>query len=181
MSENFLGQVSLFGFNFAPLGWALCQGQILSIGQSTALFSLLGTTYGGNGTSNFALPDLRGRVPNNQGEGPGLSPYDIGEIEGVETVTLTQSQMPTHNHNLFAIPANATTASPSGALLAQAHDPGRGALAINRYAVLPSPTTNLSPNELGAFPGGNGPHNNLQPFLTLNWCIALQGIFPSRN
>ena len=122
MSEPFLGQIMLVGFNFAPVGWALCNGQILSITQNTALFSLLGTTYGGNGTTTFALPDLRGRAAVGFGQGPGLSNYDLGQSTGTETVTLTVGQMPAHNHMVAANAANGNVSSPSGADLAQSSD-----------------------------------------------------------
>jgi microcystin-dependent protein len=177
--EPFLGQITLFPFNFAPNGWAFCQGQLLPISQNTALFSLLGTFYGGNGVSNFALPDLRGRVPIGQGQGPGLSNYAIGSVQGVETVTLLASQSPPHSHPFQAFAVQATTNAPSGALPAQGHSTGRGAPAVNTYAPLQTavPLASAQVN-----PAGNSqPHNNLQPYLTLNWCIALQGIYPSRS
>jgi len=177
--EPFLGQITLFPFNFAPNGWAFCQGQLLPISQNTALFSLLGTFYGGNGVSNFALPDLRGRVPIGQGQGPGLSNYAIGSVQGVETVTLLASQSPPHSHPFQAFAVQATTNAPSGALPAQGHSTGRGAPAVNTYAPLQTAVP-LASGQVG--PAGNGqPHNNLQPYLTLNWCIAMQGIYPSRS
>jgi microcystin-dependent protein len=181
MVQPFLGQVTLLGCNFAPVGWALCQGQIMSIQQNTALFSLLGTNFGGNGTSNFGLPDLRGRVPNSQGQGPGLSNYDVGEMDGFETVTLTTSTIPPHSHAMPAFAGAGTTNAPQGALTAEASAAGgRGGVTINSYAA-PGTLVPLAPAQLTPGPGGNGPHNNLQPYLTLNWCIALTGIFPARN
>jgi microcystin-dependent protein len=177
----FIGQITLFPFNFAPVGWALCEGQLLPISQYTALFSLLGTYYGGNGVSNFALPDLRGRVPIGQGQGPGLSPYVIGGAQGVETVTLLASQSPAHSHAFPAFSSSATTNAPGGALTAEGKSEGRGASPINAYAPLQTGTaTMLAPGQVGAS-GGGQPHNNLQPYLTLNWCIALQGVYPARS
>lgn len=169
MSEPFIGEIRIFGFNFAPRGWANCAGQILSIAQNTALFSLLGTTYGGNGQTTFALPDLRGRAPLNFGQGPGLSNYTLGQSSGTETVTLTQNEMPQHNHgvNASSQPANATrpgNAFPSGG---------------GTYQTAPDGTTMAQ--QMIALAGGSQPHNNLQPYLALNICIALEGIFPSRN
>jgi microcystin-dependent protein len=177
--EPFLGQITLFPFNFAPKGWAFCQGQLLPISQNTALFSLLGTYYGGNGTTTFGLPDLRGRVPIGQGQGPGLSDYDIGGVQGVETVTLLATQSPSHSHPFQAFAVQATTNAPSGALPAQGHSTGRGAPAVNTYAP-PQTAVPLASGQVN--PAGNGqPHNNLQPYLTLNWCIAMQGIYPPRS
>jgi microcystin-dependent protein len=177
--EPFLGQITLFPFNFAPKGWAFCQGQLLPISQNTALFSLLGTYYGGNGTTTFGLPDLRGRVPVGQGQGPGLSNYAIGSMQGVETVTLLAPQSPPHSHPFPAFAVPATTNAPSGALPAQGHSTGRGAPAVNTYAP-PQTAVPLASGQVG--PAGNGqPHNNLQPYLTLNWCIAMQGIYPPRS
>ncbi|HVJ51986.1 MAG TPA: tail fiber protein [Aliidongia sp.] len=180
MTEPFLAQITLMGFNFPPNGWALCQGQILPIAQNTALFSLLGVNFGGNGTTNFALPDLRGRIPIGQGQGPGLSPYVVGEDGGVESVTLINATIPTHSHALPAIAGSATTNVPDNNLTARALVSGRGSVPVNSYTQ-PGALTPLSPAQLGAAPGGSGPHTNLQPFLTLNWCIALQGVFPARS
>ena len=175
----FVGQITLFPFNFPPKGWAFCQGQLLPISQNTALFSLLGTMFGGDGKTNFALPDLRGRVPVGQGQGPGLSNYAVGSVQGAETVTLLASQSPPHSHPFPAFAVPATTNAPSGALPAQGHSTGRGAPAVNTYAPLQTAVP-LASGQVG--PAGNGrPHNNLQPYLTLNWCIALQGIYPPRS
>ncbi|MDP9118556.1 MAG: tail fiber protein [Actinomycetota bacterium] len=171
MTEPFLGELRLFGFNFAPLGWAFCSGQLLPIDQNTALFSLLGTQYGGNGQTTFALPDLRGRVPISMGQGPGLSNYDIGEASGTETVTLNATQMPAHTHGVIANGGPASTGRPDNAVPARAPS--------NVYASAPSGTA-MNAGMISSS-GGNQPHNNLQPFLVLNWCIALQGIYPSRN
>jgi microcystin-dependent protein len=178
MATPFIAQVTLFPFNFAPKGWATCSGQLLPISQNTALFSLIGTFYGGDGRSTFALPDLRGRVPNGMGQGPGLSPYDIGEVAGAESVTVLVSQLPAHSHALQATSAAGTTNSPSNALLAQGvGGSSRGRFTVNTYA---SSGTSATLTPLPPV-GGNLPHNNMQPSWVLNWCIALQGIFPARS
>jgi microcystin-dependent protein len=180
MSNPFLGQITLFPYNFAPYGWALCEGQLLSISQNTALFSLLGVQFGGNGTSNFALPDLRGRVPMGQGQGPGLSPYSVGSQQGVEQVTLTTATIPSHSHGFPAFATTATTNTPSGALPAEGKESGRGTFAVNTYTA-PGTAVSLAAGQVVPVTGGGLPHNNLQPYLTLNWCIALQGVFPPRS
>lgn len=169
MSEPFLGQIIFVPYNFAPRGWAFCNGQILPIAQNTVLFSLLGTTYGGNGQTTFALPDLRGRVPISSGQGPGLSGYDLRGVGGQESVTLVVNEMPTHNHLVGA----------SNAEVAQGSVPTNQVLALGNYYG-PSPDTLMSATMLQNT-GGNQPHENRQPYLTLNYCIALQGSFPSRN
>lgn len=177
MAEAFIGEIRLVGFNFAPQGWALCDGQLLSISQNTALFSLLGTTYGGDGRTTFALPDLRGRVPVNQGQGPGLSPYNIGQSSGAETVTLITSQIPAHSH---AVSANSTAGavdSPIGNFTSAIADPNTGAL-FNAFSASANGTMN--PGVVG-ITGGSQPHTNLQPLLCVNFIICLQGIYPSRN
>jgi microcystin-dependent protein len=166
MSEPFIGQIILVGFNFAPRGWAFCQGQLLSIAQNTALFSLLGTTYGGNGQTTFALPDLRGRVPIGFGQGPGLQNYVLGQTGGQETHTLISNEMPSHNHGLGANSNDAVDSNPVNNFPA-----AQGAYANTANG-------QMSPTQLT---GGSQPHNNLQPYLVLNYCIALVGIFPSRN
>jgi microcystin-dependent protein len=179
--EPFLGQITMFPYNFAPLGWALCQGQLLPISQNTALFSLLGTQFGGDGRTTFALPDLRGRVPIGQGQGPGLSPYAMGSTQGAENVTLTTATVPAHTHAFPAFASAATTNSPAGARPAEGTESGRGGgIAVNTYAASGT-AVSLAPGQAAAVTVGGLPHNNLQPYLTLNWCIALQGIFPSRN
>jgi microcystin-dependent protein len=169
VTEPFLGQIILVPYNFAPRGYAFCQGQILSIAQNTALFSLLGTTYGGNGQTTFALPDLRGRLALSSGQGPGLSNYSLGEQGGVESVTLIQQQMPQHQHAVAAsmVPAGDTK-------------PANNYLAINGAYVATAPNATMG-NQMIGFTGGNQPHENREPYLCLNYCIALQGIFPSRN
>jgi microcystin-dependent protein len=169
MSEPFLGQIILVPYNFAPRGWAFCSGQILPIAQNTALFSLLGTTYGGNGQTTFALPDLRGRVPLSAGQGPGLSNYDLGQSAGTENVTLTVNQLPAHTHPLGASLSDPTTQKPQNTYLANG----------NAYTAA-APDTSMGPLAVQNT-GGSQPHEILQPYLTLNYCIALEGIFPSRN
>src|SRR5262245_7909134 len=172
MSEPFIGMIILVPYNFAPRGYAFCNGQILPISQNTALFSLLGTTYGGNGQTTFALPDLRGRVPNGSGQGPGLSDYTLGQVGGTETVTLLNANLPQHTHN-YAVPANAASA---GARTIQGSVLGN----TGSYAATSDGTTLLSTATTGGT-GNSQPVNTLQPYLTLNYCIALEGIFPSRN
>jgi microcystin-dependent protein len=179
MANPYLGEIRMFGFNFAPTGWALCNGQILPISQYTALFSLLGVTYGGNGTTNFALPNLQGHVPISSGQGPGLSNYALGQVGGEQNVTLLQTQMPTHTHPLPAVPGAATSSSPAGGMVASGKGSGRGAFAINSYSAA-SAGTSLNPVLVGPS-GGSLPHNNMQPYLVMNWCIALNGIFPPRS
>ena len=176
----FLGQITLLGCNFAPQGWALCQGQLLAINQNTALFSLLGTNFGGNGTTNFALPDLRSRAPIGFGQGPGLSAYVIGQAGGQETVTITASTYPTHSHALFAAASAASGNTPAGLIEAEGQIAARGAPNLALYSGAGTGTT-LAAAALTATAGGNQPHNNLQPYLALNFCIALQGIFPPRS
>ncbi|HTW71897.1 MAG TPA: tail fiber protein [Acetobacteraceae bacterium] len=181
MSDHYLGQITLFGCNFAPYGWALCQGQLLPISQYAALFSLLGTQFGGNGTSNFQLPDLRSRVAVGAGNGPGLSSYVVGESGGVENVTLLTTNLPSHNHSFPAYTTAGATPNPSNALPAQGDASGRHGqgVAFNLYNQGTVSVT-LAAGQLGA--AGNGlPHNNIQPVLAANWCIALSGVFPTRS
>ena len=180
MSDQFLGEIRAFGFNFAPVGWAICNGQLLPIAQNTALFSLLGTTYGGDGRVTFALPNLQGMVPIHAGQGPGLSPIDLGQTGGQTTVTLLGSEMPAHNHSVAALTTAATTNVPvAGAVTAEGGGTGRGAFKIRTYAAAGTGTT-FVPSVVSPV-GGNLPHNNLQPTLVLNFCIAMQGIFPPRS
>ncbi len=169
MSDPFVAEIRMMGFNFPPTGWARCDGQILPISQNTALFSLLGTTYGGDGKSTFALPDLQGATPLQQGQGPGLSLYDLGQIGGSNTVTLLQSEMPSHTHQLVALNDTGLQANPQGAATARA----------NIYYNTTGTPVNMSQNMIG-ITGGSQPHNNTQPYLTVNFCIAMQGIFPQR-
>jgi microcystin-dependent protein len=177
MAEAFIGEIRLVGFNFAPQGWALCDGQLLSISQNTALFSLLGTYYGGNGQTTFALPDLRGRVPVHQGQGPGLSNYVIGQQSGSENVTLNVSQLPAHNHSLASSNQQGSSSDPSGYFPAVLNEP-TGSVAVNGY--LPTSNSTLNPGAI-ELAGGNQPHPNLQPLLCVNFIICLQGIYPSRS
>jgi microcystin-dependent protein len=171
MAEPFLGEIRIFPFNFAPVGWAQANGQILQISQYTALFALLGTTYGGNGTTTFALPDLRGRVPINLGSAPGLSPRNIGEAAGTESTTVTVNQLPSHSHSVQASDGAASTGRAVGAVLARTSG--------NTYAA--TPDGSLMNTAMVNNTGGNQPVSVVQPFLVLNFCIALQGIFPSRG
>ena len=172
MADPYVGEVRLFAGNFAPNGWALCQGQLLAIAENTALFQLIGTTYGGDGLSTFALPDLRGRVPLHQGAGAGLSNRLIGQTGGSEQVTLTAAQLPAHTHAQLAskVPAQAA-AGPSGSVLAAA--------SVNLYGNGP-PTTPMVANATAPNSGGQ-PHDNMAPFLAMNYIIALFGIFPSQG
>ncbi|MGB0789047.1 MAG: phage tail protein [Marinirhabdus sp.] len=175
--EPFIGQIQAFGFNFAPRGWAKCEGQLLSINENTALFSLLGTIYGGDGRTTFGLPDLRGRMPIGEGQGPGLTNRQLGTMGGSENNTLTTSQLPNIPVNVSS--ANATESAPtSGATLAAPNTPsGRTSTPVNGYNTA-TPDVTLNP----ATAGGNGTAvNNMPPFIALNWCIALQGVYPSRN
>jgi microcystin-dependent protein len=177
MDQPFLGMIAMFGFNFAPRGWAFCNGQLISIQQNTALFSLLGTFYGGNGTTNFALPNLQSRVPIGMGTGPGLSNYQIGQTGGTENVTLLSTEMPAHNHLMTASGDGPTQATASGASLgSQARTGGTMPVIYANGA-----TTPVNMASATSVAGGNQPHNNLQPYLAINYSIALQGIFPSRN
>jgi microcystin-dependent protein len=170
--DPFVAEIRIFPFNFAPKGWAFCDGQILPLSQNTALFSLLGTTYGGDGKSNFALPDMQGNVPMHPGQGPGLSLHDLGETGGSDTVSLLESETPSHSHAWTVSAADAQTGSPTSQLFASG-------IGIGMYAA-PGGLTPLSDNAL-APAGGDQPHNNLQPYLTLNFCIALQGVYPPRT
>ena len=174
MADPFVAEIRIFPFNFAPKGWAFCNGQLLPISQNTALFSLLGTTYGGDGKSNFGLPNLQGSAPIHAGQGKGLSLYDLGQEGGTETVTLLQTELPVHPHGLMATVENGTqgTLTP-GITLASS-------VAGQLYQ------TNVNANLVGmnaqalAIAGGSGPHNNMMLYLTLNFNIALQGVFPAR-
>lgn len=172
MADPFVAEIRIFPFNFAPKGWAFCDGQLLPLSQNTALFSLLGTTYGGDGKSTFALPDLQGRAPMHPGQGPGLSLHDLGETGGSETVTLLESEMPAHSHGVNASLSDAIERIPTGQLFATG-------IAIGQYAA-PGALVQLNPNATTPA-GGDQPHNNMQPYLTFNFNIALQGVFPPRG
>ena len=179
--DQFVGEIRIFPINFAPKGWMPCNGQLLPISQNTALFSILGTTYGGNGQTNFALPNLQGRVALNPGQGPGLSDRDLGEQGGNPTVTLLSSEMPAHNHPLFFTDAQATTNAPAADVMpafnASLNFPGI-TKPVNTYAA-PGSIVQLAPQAL-SITGGSQPHNNMQPYLVLNYYIAVQGIYPPR-
>lgn len=178
--DPFLGEIRMVGWNFAANGWALCNGQLLSINQNAALFSLLGTYYGGDGVQTFALPNLQSRVPIHQGTGPGLSPYVIGQASGSENVTLLSTQMPTHNHLVGVSNLPGSVADPTNAVLAQGNSgSGRNAVAVSDY-VSTAPTGILSPATI-SMEGGNQPHGNIQPYLCVNFIIALQGVYPPRS
>lgn len=172
--DPFVAEIRIFPFNFAPRGWAWCDGQLLPLSQNTALFSLLGTTYGGNGKSNFALPDLQGRAPMHPGQGPGLSLHDLGETGGSETVSLLESEIPSHSHTMrcSADPSNVQLPTPQCTLARSA-----GGSAYNPTATGLQPMADV----ILAPAGGDQPHNNLQPYLTFYFCIALQGVFPPRT
>jgi microcystin-dependent protein len=173
MADPFVAEIRIFPFNFAPKGWATCDGQLLPISQNTALFSLLGTTYGGDGKSTFALPDLQGSAALGPGQGPGLSQYDVGQTGGSQTVTLLASEIPVHSHGLKASSQDGVERAPANLL------PAKG-VGIGMYDANNQPTTQLAPEAL-APTGGDQPHNNMQPFLTFRFCIALQGVFPPRS
>lgn len=177
MSDPYVGEIRAVGFNFAPTGWALCNGQLLPISQNTALFSILGTNYGGDGKSTFGLPDLRGSFPLGQGDGPGLSPHFVGEQGGAATVTLLQTEMPNHTHTVAAATAAGTQASPENAVWGQAR---YGRVADLQYVPPGGSAAAMSPQALQPA-GGSQPHNNMPPFLTVNFIIALFGIFPPRS
>ena len=174
MSDPFVAEIRIVGFNFAPKGWALCDGQLMSISQNTALFSLLGTTYGGDGRTTFGLPNLQGSVPIHQGQGAGLSLYDLGEQGGSSSVTLLESEMPAHGHTVGAAVGAGNQASPTGR--AWSSLPGRTPPML--FAA--SPNTTMSPQAF-AVTGASQPHNNMSPYVVLNFIIALQGIFPPRG
>lgn len=174
MADPFVAEIRIFPFNFAPKGWAWCNGQLLPLSQNTALFSLLGTTYGGDGKSTFALPDLEGRAPMHPGQGPGLSLHDLGETGGSETVTLLESEMPAHPHTMMASNDASVTNEPLANQIAKPF--GRG---NNDFIITNQNLAAMSPSTL-APAGGDQPHNNLMPYLTFNFNIALQGVFPAR-
>lgn len=172
MADPFVAEIRIFPFNFAPKGWAWCDGQLLPLSQNTALFSLLGTTYGGNGKSNFALPDLQGRTPMHPGQGPGLSLHDLGETGGSETVSLLESEIPSHSHALRGSNVLGDSPVPAGNTMARFANAYQQTVNSNLGSMAPE---SLAPA------GGDQPHNNMQPYLTFYFCIALQGVFPPRT
>jgi microcystin-dependent protein len=185
MASPYLGQIESFPYGFAPKNWAFCAGQLLSIQQNTALFSLLGTTYGGNGIQTFALPDLRGRVAMGQGNGPGLTPRSIGESFGEVNHTIIYTEMPMHTHTLNTASNSSTannTDTPSTTVVlgnATGTMGNSGTLTVTPYAAT-NPNVTMAPTAIGVS-GGSQPHNNMMPYLGMQFCIALSGIFPSRS
>ncbi len=167
----FIGEVRLTAFSFAPTGWALCNGQILPISPNTALFSIIGTTYGGNGVSTFALPDLQGRTPLGVGQGLGLTNRSAGEAGGSETHTLSANELPVHTHLLRASSANGITDKPDGSV------PARNPAGVPQYAPAAAGDSDLASNAVGQA-GSSQPHNNLQPYIVVNYIICLQGVYP---
>lgn len=179
--EPFIGQIMMVGFNFAPRGWALCDGRLLPIAQYTALFSLLGVTYGGDGRTTFALPDLRGRCAIGMGQGQGLQNYQQGEKAGVEQVTLHHNEMPAHTHLLMVSETDGTQSNPSDAVIANNKvTVERGNTVAGNAFVQTAPTASMNPQTVQPI-GGSQPHENRQPYLAMNYIIALEGIFPSRS
>ena len=177
MSNPYLGEVRIFGFNFAPLGWATCDGQILSIAQNTALFSLLGTNYGGNGTTTFGLPNFQGDTGVQQGQGSGLSPYSVGQQSGTTTVTLNQNNLPQHNHVINTQAAGVSSQglhAPTSTAYLGNSEPDRV------YNTTATPTLSMAPQAIGSS-GQGQPHDNMQPYEVLLFCIALRGVFPPRS
>jgi microcystin-dependent protein len=178
MANPFLAEIRIFPFNFAPKGWAACNGQLLPLSQNTAVFSLLGTTYGGNGINTFGLPNFQGSAPMQQGQGPGLSFHDLGETGGSPTVTLLATQMPAHTHAINCIDGarvGGQSGAPGNAILVKT-----GGTPANAYTTGGAQNQTMAAGMVGPA-GSNLPHNNMMPFLTLNFCIALQGVFPSRG
>ncbi|CAN5376382.1 tail fiber protein [soil metagenome] len=183
MSDPFVAEIRMFAFGFAPVGWALCNGQLMPISQNTALFSLLGTTFGGNGTSTFALPNLQGSIPLHVGRsqpGPGLSIYDLGQQAGSDTVTLLQAEIPQHVHVPMVSSSNATTTVSANNQLARGFQGNLQSSTQELFYSAAAPTTPMHPQALSPI-GGGLPHNNDMPTLVVNYCIALQGDFPARN
>jgi microcystin-dependent protein len=171
MADPFIAEIRMVPFHFPPKGWAWCSGQLIPLSQNTALFALLGTTYGGNGKSNFALPNLDGRAPMHPGQGPGLSLHDLGEEGGTEMVKLLESEMPPHSHSIRADGGQSTVNSPEAAFVSATNRPGYatntgGGKKLNESSISPA--------------GGDQPHNNMMPYLTVHFCIAIQGVFPPR-
>ena len=172
--DGYIGEIRMVGFNFPPRGWAMCEGQLIPLQQNTALFSLLGTTYGGNGTTNFALPDLRGRAPIQVGQGPGLSYVALGQMSGQETVTLTQQNIPSHSHLINATTLDGTSGSPTGNI------PANTKLLDKEYSNV-APNTTMNPTMVLPSTGQSLPVNNMQPYTGVYYIICTQGIYPPRN
>jgi microcystin-dependent protein len=183
MASPFVAEIRMFGFNFAPTGWATCDGQLMPISQNTALFSLLGTYYGGDGKSTFALPNLDASCATHQGQGPGLQEWFLGQMQGSESITLLQTEMPAHQHFFMATSVNGTNQTAAGGQLAKGF---KGNIQASQTAKVysatasPNPITQMSPQAL-AVAGSSLPHNNMMPYLTVSFCIALQGVFPPRT
>lgn len=175
MTNPFVAEIRIFPFNFAPTGWAFAAGQLLPISQNTALFSLLGTTYGGDGKSTFQLPNMNGRSPMHPGQGPGLSLHDLGETGGETAVTLLESEIPSHSHTIQGNDNNGNAFSPGPTLCFAKGDPGTPYTTVTSSGVVAFSGNAIAPA------GGSQPHNNLQPYLALNFCIALQGVYPPRT
>ncbi|MEY2578081.1 MAG: hypothetical protein QOI49_905 [Verrucomicrobiota bacterium] len=175
MADPFVAEIRIFPFNFAPKGWAFCDGQLLPLSQNTALFSLLGTTYGGDGKSNFALPNMQGNAPMHPGQGPGLSLHDLGETGGSQTVSLLESEIPVHSHPMHASGDPADNNVVTNAMAAKPLGRGNNLYTTASGALVTMNFSAIAPT------GGDQPHNNMQPYLTLSFCIALQGVFPPRT
>ncbi|MCU1265472.1 MAG: phage Tail Collar domain protein [Acidobacteria bacterium] len=173
MSQPYVGEIRMFGGNFAPAGWAFCQGQLMPISENDVLFQLIGTTYGGDGQETFALPDLQGRVPIHQGQGSGLQNYQIGEQGGSESVTLTTQTIPAHSHPALCIGGGGNASNPAGGLWAGSD--------VNQYAAVAPDTTMGSPPIPTSPTGGSQPHENMIPFTCISYILSLFGIFPSQN
>jgi microcystin-dependent protein len=172
MSQPFIGEIRMFGFNYAPAGWAFCDGQLMPISENDALFQLIGTTYGGDGQETFALPNLQSRIPLHQGTGPGGTTYQLGEMAGVEEVTLTVNQIPTHNHAVAGNSGAGNSASPTNNVWA-----ANANTAAVQYVAGASANANMNNSTIGPS-GGSQPHENMMPFLTISFCISLFGLFP---
>jgi microcystin-dependent protein len=172
MSTPYIGEIRMFGGNFPPLGWAFCDGQLLPIAANDALYNLIGTTYGGDGITTFALPDLRGRLPLHKGTGPGLSGRVLGEVGGTETETLNTNQLPAHTHPFIGTSSSASVTSPSNAVIAAPST-------MDLYRPSAVPNQPMAPNAISSV-GGSQPHDNIQPFLCISFIIALEGIFPTQ-
>lgn len=185
MAQPFLGQITMMGCNFAPIGYAFCNGQLMAIADNNALFALIGTTYGGDGVTTFGLPNLQGRIPINQGTGPGLSTYVLGQMSGTEEVTLTTGQLPVHQHLVVTNNTDPTNDAPAATVMpARPKQVGGGNSAILYSDPTKTPVAgDMKPMLAGTIgnAGNNLPHDNMSPFLAINFVIALQGVFPSRN